>query len=248
MLSLLPALALVLSLAEPPAPPASDQVGVVFVVGGIGGADPLGISALLALPWAGVPHEIREYRWTHGLGRLVKDLQDRPWLLAHANELAEQVAMYQAQHPGHPVYLVGHSAGAALILATAAQLPPDSIERIIILAAAVAPDYDLCAALRATRTDIVSFRSDMDRLWLGAGTTLLGSADRCYGTSAGCVGFVEPAGLDEVGRQRYQRLVQIPWRPALLWEANFGAHHGCVRPDFLSRYVAPWLMPAANKP
>ncbi len=242
MVSLVPTLALVLAVAEPSAPPVAGKVGVVFVVGGIGGADPLGVSAQLALPLAGVPHEIREYRWTHGLGRLVKDLQDRPWLLAHASELADQVAAYQAQHPGQPIYLVGHSAGAALVLATAAQLPPNSVERIILLAAAVASDYDLRDALRATRTDIVSFYSDMDRLWLGAGTTWFGNADRCYGPSAGRVGFALPAGLDEAGRQRYQRLVQIPWRPALLWEANAGSHHGCVRPDFLARYVAPWLI------
>jgi pimeloyl-ACP methyl ester carboxylesterase len=246
-MAILPAIALVLALGQPPAQVVPDKVGVVFIVGGIGGADPLGLSARLALPWTGVPHELREYRWTHGLGRLLKDLQDRPWLLEHANELAGQVAAYRREHPDRPIYLVGHSAGAALVLATAAQLPPDSIERIILLAAAVAPDYDLDDALRATRTEIVSFYSDLDCLWLGAGTTLFGSADRRYGSSAGHVGFVEPAGLEEKGKQRYQRLVQIPWRPALLWEANAGSHHGCVRPDFLARYVVPWLMPAAGK-
>src|SRR5262249_40427310 len=69
--------------AAPPkrAPPAKKHVkaeepagprGVVFVVGGVGGFDVLANAAQWALPRAGVPHEVREFVWTHGWGQLFK--------------------------------------------------------------------------------------------------------------------------------------------------------------------------------
>src|SRR5947209_5025613 len=77
--------------AVPALPPAADEVGVVFVVDGIGGFDLLGGAARHALPKAGVPHEIRDFVWTHGWGKLFRDLQDIRYLLGKADELAEAV-------------------------------------------------------------------------------------------------------------------------------------------------------------
>src|SRR5262249_52744756 len=58
--------------------------GVVFVVGGVGGFDVLANAAQWALPRAGVPHEVREFVWTHGWGQLFKDLQDFRHMMAKA--------------------------------------------------------------------------------------------------------------------------------------------------------------------
>jgi len=230
-------LASVLALTLSQAP----QPGVVFVVGGVGGIDPLTPSAEWALPRAGVPHEIRDFRWTYGTGSILHDLQDFRRLHGKAVELAGLVRDYRTAHPDRPIYLLGHSGGAGLSLEAAALLPPATLERIVLLSAAVSPGYDLTPALRATRGEIVSFHSDLDRLWLGWGTTQFGTVDRYYGPSAGRTGFTVPAGLDEEGRAAYERLVQVPWRPELLLEANVGGHHATVRPDFLTKYVAPWL-------
>src|SRR5579885_780260 len=65
--------------------------GVVFVVGGIGGFDLLNASAHAAFPKAGVPHEIRDFVWTHGKGKFFKDVQDLRYALHKATELADQV-------------------------------------------------------------------------------------------------------------------------------------------------------------
>jgi pimeloyl-ACP methyl ester carboxylesterase len=231
----------VLTLFPATAPAGPPEAGVVFVIGGVGGVDPLTVSAAWALPRAGVPHEIRDFRWTYGTGHFLRDLQDARRLRQKAAELAGLVLDYRAAHPDRPVYLLGHSGGAGLAVATAEMLPPATLERVVLLSAAVSPCYDLTPALRATRGEIVSFYSDMDRLVLGWGTSQFGTVDRVYGPAAGRVGFTEPDGLDEEGRLAYRRLVQIPWRPELLLEANVGGHQATVRPDFLSRYVAPWL-------
>jgi pimeloyl-ACP methyl ester carboxylesterase len=230
-------------LVVPNPPPAeAAKPGVVFVVGGVGGIDPIGPSAELALPLAGVHHEIRDFVWTHGTGCLLKDLQDTPYLLAKADELAAEMHKIQAADPERPIYLIGHSGGAGLALAAAERLPPATLERIILLSSAVGSNYDLRPALRATRREIVSFNSCIDRFWLCWGTRQFGTVDRVYGPSAGLDGFVVPSNLDEEGRWLYQRLVQISWKPEMILAQHTGLHHSTCMPTFLARHVAPWLM------
>ncbi len=217
--------------------------GVVFVVGGVGGWDPLGPAARLALPHAGVPYEIREVRWTHGIGRILRDLQDTRHLLAHASALAAEVRRLKEEHPERPIYLIGHSAGTGLVLAALEHLPPATVERTILLSPAVSPRYDLRPALRATRREIISFHSVLDRFWLDWGTSQFGTVDRFYMPAAGVHGFVVPDPLDTEGEVLYARLVQIGWTPKMLLEHHAGWHHSTVLPGFLTHHVVPWLLP-----
>lgn len=225
------------------APSATAPRGVVFVIGGISGLDPLNFWAPLVLPHAGVPHELRNFPWTHGKGHPIRDLQDEPHLLAKAAELADAVRAVKAADPSRPVYLVGHSAGAAVALAAAAHLPPATLERVVLLSAAVSPGYDLQPALRATRTEIVAINSAWDWFYLSCCTTLLGTADRVYGPSAGLGGFSVPADLDEEGRSLYARVVQVHWQLGELLHCCGGGHDSPCMPLYLSRTVAPWLLP-----
>jgi hypothetical protein len=224
---------------ETPQPPR----GVVFIVGGIGGFDILGPSAQWALPRAGVPHEVREFVWTHGFGRMFKDLQDYRHLLGKAEELAREVGRVKAKDPDRPVYLVGKSGGTGLVLAAAECLPPATLERIVLLSAAVSACYDLRGALQATKGQIVSFYSRYDALILGWGTSQFGTVDRVYGPSAGLRRFTPPPNLDETDRALYGRLVEIPWNPRMILEGHTGTHLGTSLPAFLGKEVAPWLMP-----
>jgi pimeloyl-ACP methyl ester carboxylesterase len=237
------ALALALLLKAAPAEPAEPGPGVVFVVGGVGGCDALGFCARAALPAAGVVHEIREFEWTHGKLHPLRDLQDTRHLVARAAELAEQVRAVRAERPAVPIYLIGHSAGGGLVLLTAAQLPPDTLERIILLSPAMSPEFDLRPALRATRREVVSFYSRQDRVVLDWGTSTFGTVDRIYSTSAGHSGFREPDDLNAEGRELYRRLVQEPWRWESLLEGRGSGHNSTTMPWFLKRHVAPWLRP-----
>jgi pimeloyl-ACP methyl ester carboxylesterase len=217
--------------------------GTVFVVGGVGGLDPIQACAPWALPRAGVPHHIEVFTWTHGKCRLLRDLQDTRYLLEQSERLAVAVREVQGREPGQPIYLLGHSAGTGLILAAAEKLPPASVERIILLSAALSPCYDLRGALRATRRELVSFNSTFDRFCLDWCTSLFGTVDRVYGPAAGLDGFQIPPDLDDEGRRLYQRLVQLPWRLEMVLKCTDGSHHGPCMPIFLAQRVAPWLMP-----
>lgn len=225
----------------PPEPAPAPPAGVVFVVGGVGGIDPIGPAAKWALPHAGVPHEVRDFVWTHGTCCLLKDLQDTRYLMARADDLAVEVRKVTDAEPARPVYLIGHSGGAGLVLAAAERLPPATVERIILLSAAVSPGYDLRPALLATRGEIVSFHSTLDRFWLDWGTTQFGTTDRVYGPSAGLCGFLVPEGLSPGDQALYGKLVQVAWKPEMVFAQHTGLHHSTCTPGFLMKQVSPWL-------
>jgi pimeloyl-ACP methyl ester carboxylesterase len=222
---------------------AAQKPGLVFVVGGVGGLDLLGASAQWALPCVGVKHEVRDFVWTHGWGRILKDLQDTRYLLHKADVLASEIRRAKADDPSRPVYLIGKSGGCGLALAAAERLPPKTLERIILLSAAVSPTYDLRGALRATRGEIVSFYSPLDQFVLGWGTSQFGTVDRIYGPSAGLQKLKIPEGLSPEDRAQYDRLVQVSWSWRMLLEGNLGGHTGTSLPIFLAKEVAPWLKP-----
>ncbi len=221
--------------------PPTEKQGVIFTVGGVGGFDLLGQSAQWAFPRAGLPHEVRDFVWTHGWGQVFKDLQDHRHLTRKATELADQIKRLKEADAHRPVYLVGKSGGSALVLVAAEQLPTDTLERIVLLSAAVSPDYDLTPCLRASKRGIVSFHSRHDRFILGWGTKEFGTADRVYGPAAGLCGFQVPAGLDPEDRALYDRLVQVAWNPAMVRSGHVGTHLGTSLPGFLRKEVAAWL-------
>jgi pimeloyl-ACP methyl ester carboxylesterase len=227
-----------------PVPEAEPVVpGVVFVIGGVGGFDFVGQSAQNGFARAGVPHEVVDYVWTHGWGQWMKDLQDRRHLLQKADELAGRIRQLKTESADRPVYLVAKSGGTALALATAERLPSATLERIVLLSAAVSPTYDLIPALQATRREIVSFHSRHDRVVLGWGTREFGTADRVYTPSAGLIGFQIPDALDEQGQALYGKLVQVPWNARMMSQGHLGTHLGTSLPWFLQHEVAPWLLP-----
>jgi hypothetical protein len=217
--------------------------GTVFIIGGVGGIDPLQSHAPRVLPAAGVPHRIVVFHWTHGKMHTLKDLQDTPHLLARARELGALVMKTLECEPGRPVYLVGHSAGAALALAAAGELPPASIKRIILLSPSVSPHFNLCPALRATQCEIVSFHSCRDVLWLGLCTTVLGTSDGVHSCGAGKDGFALPPCCEEEACCLYRRLVQCSWRVENILHGVSGGHNGACGCRFLAHEIAPWLMP-----
>jgi hypothetical protein len=216
--------------------------GIIFIVGGIGGIDITGTLAQMSLPRAGVPHEIRDFIWTHGVGHFLKDLQDTRHVLKKAVELAELIRRARAENPDRPIFIIAKSGGAGLALAAAETLPPGTLERIILLSAAVSPTYDLRGALRATHGEIISFYSRNDQLILNWGTRNFGTIDRIYGPSAGLQGFVVPSDFSAEDRALYERLIQVPWSARNIWQGHTGGHSGNSSPAFLANEVAPWLL------
>jgi len=218
------------------------EPGLVIVVEGIGGVDLVGKSAEYSLKKVGLPHEIHHFNWTHGTGKLLKDLQDTQHILKKADELAAFIKAYREKYPNRPIYVIGKSGGTGIVLYALQTLPAQSVDRVILLSPAVSPTFDLRAALRATRQEIVSFHSHNDRMVLGLGTSQFGTIDRYYGNSAGMVGFTIPEQLSQEDRPLFMRLVQVPFSMRMLREGtSTGSHLATSLPWFMTGEVVPWL-------
>jgi hypothetical protein len=190
-----------------------------------------------------LPCAVEAIVWGHGFGLWYADLSRVANHDRQAGRIAEVIRQYRGDHPGEPVFLVGKSGGAGVAIKALERLDADEVERAVLLAPALSPGYDLTAALRAVRREMVAFWSPLDVLILGAGTWLFGTIDRVHSFGAGLVGFAAP-GPDEPESERvreYRKLRQVRWRRQMLRLGHLGGHFGSDQPWFLLKWVVPLL-------
>jgi pimeloyl-ACP methyl ester carboxylesterase len=196
-----------------------------------------------------LPAHVEMCDWSYGPGRYVADQVS----YCHAREaglrLAQRVCAYRQACPDSKICLLAHSAGSLVALTAAEQLPPDSLEKIVLLAPAVSSTYDLRPALLSARRGIDVFTSERDVLVLGAGVGVVGTTDRRWSAAAGRVGF-ELVGSTPEDVALYARLRQYPWDPGVAWTGNTGGHFDTYETRFFEAYVLPVLVdrPCARGP
>jgi pimeloyl-ACP methyl ester carboxylesterase len=211
---------------------------VVVAVDGSGNLRPWATDLEHAVADAGLHLQVLPFDWSHGPGRVFSDICSDSRHRAKGEELARLLLDKRRNCPAQKLYIVCHSSGAAVVLAAADWLPPDSVDRIVLLAPFVSSGYDLCPALRCSREGIDCFYSRWDLA--SRMTLLIGTADRCWQFAAGCVGFT-PEGDGDVAKGLYRKLRQHPWDAEMRQVADYGGHFGCTRPGFFRRYVVPLL-------
>lgn len=219
--------------------------GVVFVLPGIEGRSVWNRDIALGLDEGGVRSAIELYDWTTGVpGGFVVNLAYIERNRREAKTLADKIVNYRQRYPGNPVHIVGHSAGAGIAVLALEALPPGrQIDSAILLAPALSPEHNLCTALRRTRYGIVNFHSEYDIGFLKLGTSVFGSVDREWGSSAGAVGFDVPADLSPEDRVLYdERLKQVKWNPRLKAVGASGSHLGWASRQFATEYLAPLII------
>jgi pimeloyl-ACP methyl ester carboxylesterase len=217
------------------------QRGVVFAVDGAGGFEATSAALRQAVQDACLPLWVEPVEWSHGLGRVLSDEMDGEHSRAEGQCLAGRIAALRRDHPDGEIYVVGHSAGSAVVLAAAEALPPAAVDRIILLAPSVSAGYDLRPALSCARRGIDVFYSTRDIAYLGLGVAVVGTADRCWGcAAAGRTGFC-PAVATPEDAALYAKLRQHPWESCVEWTGHHGGHYGGYQPLYLRAYVLPLL-------
>ncbi len=217
--------------------------GCVFLLPGVEGGAWQFQQTTQGLYDAGLNQAIDIIEWgVRPFGSMI-NLMDIKGNLRRAGTVAERIVQYQRDYPGRPTTLLGFSGGGGMAVLTAEALPEDvHIDRLILVSAALSPQYDLNKAAARSREKVVNFYSDRDWLFIGAGTTLFGTIDRQYTPSAGHVGF-----QDRDGQIRTDGLIQIAWRPE--WEAlgNDGGHIGWLARNWARDVLAPQIDPGIQK-
>jgi pimeloyl-ACP methyl ester carboxylesterase len=222
-----------------PMPPSS--IGLVFVANGSGDLRILSTNLSQVVAETCTPLQVETFVWSHGRGRFLADHLDYANVRGQGSLLAARVAACRRRCPDRRIYLIGHSAGCAVVLAAAEMLPHVSVDRIILLAPSVSGDYDLRRALCTTRCGMDVFCSQRDRLVLGLAVKLVGTADRHGRTAAGQFGF-RPIITCPADAALYAKLREHPWSPDVAWTGNRGGHNGSNQASFLHAYVVPLLI------
>jgi pimeloyl-ACP methyl ester carboxylesterase len=213
---------------------------VVFVADGSGDYRTTSAALCQAVSACAVPLRVETFVWSHGYGRMLADHVDHCNHLEEGRRLAATIAAVKQSCPDRAVYLVGHSSGCAVVLAAAEAAPPGSIERVVLLAPAVAHNYDLRPALRSCRQGIDVFISRRDIGALAIGTSIVGTADRRRSAAAGRIGFT-PILTCPGDELLYAKLRIHPWDRAVEWTGNRGSHYGTLGQGFMRAYVLPLL-------
>jgi len=226
------------------------EAGLVVSLDGVGGYNWGPHWLRTGLDEAGVKSAITIYDWSKGPGALfVGDLVGESRNRAAARDLAQMIGTYMAAMPDRPVTLIGHSGGTAIVVWALEDLAEGStwapkgakVERAILLAPALAPDYDLSKALRAVRSRIYVTYSYADVGLMAAGTAVFGTMDRQHSVSAGLMGFRLPPDLSLDGKREYLKLRQVSWNVKLVTSGHLGGHMGWTTSRFAREFIAPIL-------
>jgi pimeloyl-ACP methyl ester carboxylesterase len=229
-----------------PLTPCNCAQAVVFCADGAGNSAGLTEALRQGAAEAGLPLDVEMVDWSYGHWRFLADQMDYGHAQAAGVALAARVAAYRQTCPTSRLYLIGHSAGSAVVLTAAEQLPPNSVDRIVLLAPAVSSRYDLRPALRCAHEGIDVFSSERDLAILGLGVAIVGTTDRRWTAAAGRVGF-RPVVETPEDACLYGKLRQHPWNLCVAWTGNEGGHFGTyLEPLYLSSYVLPLF--AAARP
>jgi hypothetical protein len=223
------------------APGLHPQRGLVLVADGVGGLDLCGTALRYVLGAERLPYAIQLVPWGHGFGRWYADLTSAANRDAKARLIADTIKHFKTECPNDPIFIVAKSGGSGVVVKALEQLDRPMVERVVFLAPALSPAYDLTGALRNVRRDLVVFWSPFDIFILGAGTRLFGTVDRVRTVAAGLVGFQVPPPGDLDKGFSYGKLRQVRWRPAMATTGYLGGHVGPDSPMFLRKYVVPLL-------
>jgi len=209
--------------------------GVVFVLHGIEGPGYLNEEICRGLYMGGVDCAIKNYEWSSLWGPL-HNLRAERENREKARKLAREIESYRQAYPGKPVFLIGHSGGAAIAVWASEYMTGDNkIEGIILLNAALSRNYDLTSAMSNTKRGIVNLHSNYDWFFLGVGTSMAGTMDGKHAESAGKDGFI-------AGDKQYNRLFQVGWTEKMLTAGHVGGHISSATAHFVALYVAPLVL------
>jgi pimeloyl-ACP methyl ester carboxylesterase len=211
---------------------------LVLMLPGVEGGSWQLTSVVDGLHDAGVRQEIEIIPWGKWPLSSMDNLMNHEANLERAKKISERIAAHRQTHPSSSITLVGYSGGGGIAVMVAEALPENvSIDRLILIAAAVSPEYDLTKVLSHVRGNMVNFYSENDWFMLGWGTQTFGTIDRKNTAAAGRIGFVDAAGKP----RESQQIKQIEWRPDWARLGHWGGHIGWLARPWAREVLAAQL-------
>jgi alpha-beta hydrolase superfamily lysophospholipase len=215
----------------------TERPAIVIVCEGAGSL--CAVSSQLRPAAAGTNLQVRNFTWTQGLLRILADQTNTQRARLMGQTLADVLRWVRHDEPTAYLSLLGFSAGAYIALLGAGQLPPATLDQIVLLAPSVSARFDVRPAIAACRGAVHVFASEYDIFALGIGVRLVGATD-----DRQCVRTAGRYGFDRYGDDPlYERLHHYFWTPDLAWTGYRGRHGDIHRRRFLQVAVVPLLLP-----
>lgn len=162
-----------------------------------------------------------------------------------ARDLSRRIERVRKVDAEGPIHLMGLSAGTAVILSALEQLAEGvQVDYVVLFAPSVSADRNLRRAMAHVRHRLYATSSPRDGILM----TLAINADGKGGPPAGRTGFRLPRGADPATRRAYDRVVNLPWRPAYVAYHWHGGHTGATRSKFVEAVIAPRIMDSRPHP
>jgi hypothetical protein len=140
-----------------------------------------------------------------------------------AHQLSQRIKDARARFPNGKIYVMGLSAGTALIVSALEDLPKGvHVDGVVLFSSSVSSQRNLAAALRHVDGRFYATYSPHDVILSG----LAINADGGEGPPAGLTGFVLPRKLEWDDKPQYAKVVNVPWQPSYV---GFGWHGGHVQ-------------------
>jgi pimeloyl-ACP methyl ester carboxylesterase len=216
------------------------SVGLVLVADGAGDFRATSQALRDEIKAEKLPLRVETFVWSHGYLRIFADQLDQRHARRQGHDLAEAIARVRHISPQQRIIVVAHSAGCAVVLEAAANLPANTVDRMLLLAPSVPTDFDLRPALRCVREEIDVFSSNRDCGYLRASDFFTSLARGRFCTAAGSTGF-QPILQAPEDVALYQKLRGFPWEPRLIWTGHDGGHFGYYQQGYLRNFVLPLL-------
>jgi hypothetical protein len=205
--------------------PTTGVLGYVLVADGAGNISSVSKMLGQALAREQAPLFSAAFNWCHEHHRFISDQMNFPYL---------------RQKPEAPISLLGYSAGCLVILFAAESLPPNMLQRIILLSPSANSSYDLRRALRSTRRGIDVFYSPHDYVSLSLSRPLSFLTRGKQGMAAAYEGFL-PCACDS-DETYFSKLRQYRWSPEWISLGHGGGHFDYARLEFMEKMVFPLLL------
>jgi len=156
-----------------------------------------------------------------------------------ARQLADKSRQVRGDFPKGKIYVMGLSAGTALIVTALEDLPPGvCVDGVVLFSSSVSGQRDLSRALRHVNGRLYATCSPHD----GILSNLPVNADGGSGPPAGLNGFTVPVTLRQEDRAQYAKVINLPWQPSYAGYGWRGGHVDATNSKFIQHVIAPRVL------
>lgn len=187
---------------------------------------------------AGDKGEFETFVWSSGLGAAHDHL-----VVASSKSLgkrlAKKIEKYRERGNTARINVIALSAGTSVVLNALEQLKPGvAVDNVVLLSSSASERRDLTPIMHHVRGRLYATCSRND----GILPTIITNADHKGGDPAGISGFKPPRKHSPATHAAYERVINLPWKPAYLAYDWDGGHTAATNRKFIATVIGPRIL------